>query len=273
MAVTRFQCDVLKLLARQRRQRGESYVAGGVALNLLLEAARRSRDIDLFHDTDAALGATWAADRELLRTHGCEVTVLREAPAFVEAMVRRGAEGTAMQWARDSAYRFFPLVEDERMGLTLHPFDLATNKVLALAGRVEARDWIDVMRCDQQLQPFGYLCWAACGKDPGYNPRSLLATASRRRFSQAEVNTLDFAGPPPEARELGARWHAMQAEASSLCGLLPPEQVGTCVVAKAGFGLFRGGEDELRPALAADEVAFHPGRIGGSWPTIASAAP
>lgn len=273
MAVTRFQCDVLKLLAQQRRQRGESYVAGGVALNLLLAAARRSRDIDLFHDTDAALSATWLADRDQLRSHGCDVTVLREAPSFVEALVRRGTERTAIQWARDSAYRFFPLVEDERMGLTLHPFDLATNKVLALAGRVEVRDWIDVIHCDLQLQPFGYLCWAACGKDPGYNPRSLLATAARRRFSQAEVDALDFEGPPPSAGELGERWHTMQAEATSLCGRLPPEQVGTCVVAKASLELFRGAEAELRAALAEDGVAFHPGRIGGSWPSVAAAAP
>ena len=50
----------------------------------------------------------------------------------------RGGERSVVQWARDSAYRFFPLVEDEQMGLALHPFDLATNKVLAMAGRVEA---------------------------------------------------------------------------------------------------------------------------------------
>ena len=28
----------------------------------------------------------------------------------------------------------FPLLEHEQLGLTLHPFDLATNKVLALVG-------------------------------------------------------------------------------------------------------------------------------------------
>ncbi len=33
MAVTPFQSDILKLLAGHRRALGESYVAGGVALN------------------------------------------------------------------------------------------------------------------------------------------------------------------------------------------------------------------------------------------------
>ena len=31
------------------------------------------------------------------------------------------------------------------MGLVLHPLDLATNKILAMAGRMEPRDWIDVL--------------------------------------------------------------------------------------------------------------------------------
>jgi len=39
--------------------------------------------------------------------------------------------------------------------LALHPFDLATNKVLALVGRLEVRDWVDVIECDRRLQPFG----------------------------------------------------------------------------------------------------------------------
>lgn len=38
--------------------------------------------------------------------------------------------------------------------------------------RLEVRDWIDVLRTDAKLQPFGYITWAACGKDPGYNPKS-----------------------------------------------------------------------------------------------------
>ena len=140
MALTPFQSEILKRLAQQRRERGESYVAGGLALNALLSAPRRSRDIDLFHDTEAALAATWTADRALLAANGYEVRTLREATSFVEAIVAKGVDRTAIQWARDSAFRFFPLVEDETMGLTLHPFDLATNKVLAMAGRLEVRD-------------------------------------------------------------------------------------------------------------------------------------
>ena len=52
----------------------------------------------------------------------------------------RDRESVLLQWVKDSAFRFFPLVEHADFGLTLHPFDLATNKVLALVGRLEVRD-------------------------------------------------------------------------------------------------------------------------------------
>ena len=51
MALTAFQRDVCRVLAGRRRAGGESYVAGGIALNVALAAHRLSRDLDLFHDT------------------------------------------------------------------------------------------------------------------------------------------------------------------------------------------------------------------------------
>ena len=269
MAITRLQRDILGLLAARRRQRGESYVAGGVALNVLLAAPRKSRDIDLFHDTEEALAVTWAADRDALATNRFTVNVLREFPSFVEAGVARGAERTVIQWARDSAYRFFPLVEDDLMGLALHPFDLATNKVLAMAGRLEARDWVDVLNCDERLQPFGYLVWAACGKDPGYNPKSLLAAVSRAHYSQDELDALEFEGLRPDARDLGQHWHVMLRAARDVVDALPARQIGKCVACRNGE-LCRSPSDELVEALRKDSVCFHEGCIGGAWPRFTS---
>ncbi len=91
-----------------------------------------SRDVDLFHDAEQALQSSWDADRQLLEKHSFLVRVLRERPFFVEAQINWGNDSVLMQWAQDSAYRFFPLVRHEELGLVLHPFDLATNKVLAL---------------------------------------------------------------------------------------------------------------------------------------------
>src|SRR5207248_5671045 len=90
----------------------------------------------------------------------------------------------------------------------LHPFDLATNKVLALVGRVEARDWIDILRCHSAVQPLGYLAWAATGKDPGLAPDAILQEAARSaRYSAAEIASLAFDGPAPDAAGLSHPWH------------------------------------------------------------------
>lgn len=267
MALTAFQRGICRLLAPSRRER-ESYVAGGTALNTLLEAPRRSRDVDLFHDTlDAVRGAV-DQDCALLREAGYALRFVRQAPTFAEVIVERDGEISLVQWGQDSAYRFFPLIEHEDLGLSLHPFDLATNKVLAMAGRLEARDWIDVITCHRDLQPLGYLVWAACGKDPGFGPVSLLREIARgSRYSQAELNMLDFDGSVPDAAALGREWHAILREAQAICEILPADETGTCVAIERG-DLCRLPPAELPAAVDAGRLLFRQGSIGGAWPAF-----
>ncbi len=54
----------------------------------------------------------------------------------------------------------------EETGFQLHPIDLAINKVLALVGRDEARDFLDVVVVDATVLSLGALVWAAAAKDP-----------------------------------------------------------------------------------------------------------
>lgn len=267
MALPEFQVNVLRTLAERRKAGGESYVAGGVALNQALGAARISRDIDLFHDTDGALAISWAQDRQSLQAAGYSVETIRENMAFVEALVGRNGETVLIQWARDSAYRFFPLMEDAILGLTLHPLDLATNKALALVGRLEPRDWVDMLECHERLQRLGYLLWAACGKDPGYTPDFLLGEAARQRYAQAELDSLHFGGDRPDAAALGHRWKTAVAEARELINALPPTQVGCCVLGLDGQ-LYSGESDDLQRDLPGGKILFHAGHIGGVWPMI-----
>jgi hypothetical protein len=268
MALTEFQRGVCRLLAENRIRSGESYVAGAAALNELVHAPRRSRDLDLFHDTEQALAASWRADRELLEARGFGLLIVRERPTFVEAEVRRDGDAVIVQWAHDSAYRFFPLVRHEELGLVLHPFDLATSKVLALVGRVEPRDFVDTLTCDRDVQPLGCLAWAACGKDPGWSPAAILEQASRSvRYTEAELSGLDFEGEPPRAVELSRRWHEALDAARETVALLPAREAGRAVMVKDG-GLFREGPARLREALAMDRLSFHEGSIGGAFPRV-----
>jgi hypothetical protein len=268
MALTEFQRAVCRLIAQNRVALGESYVAGGAALNTVIGAPRLSRDVDLFHDTDEALGASWEADRGLLASHGYSIDVVLERPTFVEAKVAKVGDSVLMQWMRDSAFRFFPLIWNDDLGLTLHPFDLATNKVLALVGRLEVRDWVDLIMCHERLQRLGYLAWGACGKDSGFSPKSILENARRSgHYSADEVSELSFEGPTPDAQQLARSWQAMLAEASEIVALLPADEAGRCVLDPSG-GLFSGSPDEAIRAIESGSLRFRAGSIRGVLPTI-----
>ncbi|RKX36287.1 MAG: hypothetical protein DRP64_18795 [Verrucomicrobia bacterium] len=268
MALTPFQEEVCRLIARNRVASGESYIAGGVALNVALDAPRLSRDIDIFHDSAEALQISWEQDRVLLEEQGLQVEVVRDAQAYVEAVIRSKDDQVLLQWVRDSAYRFFPLVEDECLGLTLHPFDLATNKVLALVGRLEIRDWIDVQESTRKIQPLGLLAWAACGKDPGFSPLAILNEAARSsHYSAEELDRLDFAGSPPDLAALSSRWKEMLKTAHQMIDLLPSEHAGQCLLEEDGK-LFSGDLEQLESLLGKGENHWHCGTLGGVLPEI-----
>ena len=258
MALTNFQKTVVRLIADNRRQSGDSYIAGGAALNLLIGAPRVSSDVDIFHDSEEAVHAAFTADRIALEANGLEVDIKREWVTFVEATISRDGQTTELQWALDSAFRFFPLIEHSDLGLSLHPFDLATNKVLALVGRALPRDWIDIMECDSRLQPLGFLAWAGSGKDPGLNPVFILDQAARSaRYTEPEISRLEFEGQSPSAAELSLRWKRILAEAREVVELLPGDEVGKCLDSAS-----------LKSAASAGTLRFHEGRLRGAFPEI-----
>ena len=268
MALTEFQRDLYRLLAAQRTPESGSYVAGGAALNEILHAPRLSRDVDLFHDTIEAVNATWQADKAVLQENGYVCDVLRESLGFIEAVASKNQNRVELQWLRDSAFRFFPLLPHPDLGLTLHPFDLATNKVLALVGRVEVRDWIDTLTCHQKVAPLGLLAWAACGKDEGWNPNLVLEEAARTaHYSRSEINELDWHDAPPDFIALKTQWRAALNDAPAFIETLPIDKLGQAVLDATG-AIFAGDVAQLKAALMNQNVHFHAGRIGGAWPQI-----
>lgn len=267
MALTRFQSDILKLLADNRCGNEGSYVAGGLALNHALAAPRLSRDIDIFHDSIEALHASWRLDKASLEAAGYALRPIRELRTFIEVEVSKDGATTEIQWGSDSSYRFFPLVEDSVAGYTLHPIDLAANKLAALVGRTEPRDWIDVITSIREIQPLVYLLSAACGKDPGFSPSSMLEYVARRRYTQPEIDAKIIPVGAYDAAELCRFWREEVERTRDALEGFPREKAGMCVLDKAGKP-YRGAAAELSAALAAGEVVFHEGRICGAWPQI-----
>src|SRR5207237_5802518 len=93
-----------------------------------------------------------------------------------------------IDWAADSAFRFFPIERDPNLGWRLHLFDIATNKALALSARTETRDYVDIVELHKTF-PLAAICWAAPGKDPGFTPVSLLKLM--KRFARVNPGELE----------------------------------------------------------------------------------
>lgn len=213
MPLTDFQRRLLALLAPTRAP--DSYLAGGAALHFAPNSARYSHDLDFFHDAAERVAEAFGQDRALLLADGYDVDVTLSQPGFIRAVVRRNGDATQIDWAQDSAWRFMPVVQDELGGFLLHEIDLAVNKVLALAGRDEVRDFVDILHVTDRILPLGALVWAAVAKDPGFTPLSLLEQLKRRgHYRPEDVARLDLA-IPFDLVEAKGRWLAALAGAET----------------------------------------------------------
>ena len=156
-----------------------------------------------------------------------------------------------------------PPVRDELGGFILHGVDLAVNKVLALAGRDEPRDFVDILFIHERVLPLGALCWAAAGKDPGFTPLSLLELLRRRgRHRPEEIARLDLT-VPVDLVAWKATWLAALDDAEAFVRSRPGDEVGC---------LYFDQELERFVAPVADRtlegqgVALHFGSPGGVLP-------
>ena len=259
MPLTDYQANLVRLLSANRTF--DSYLAGGAAILIEPNTTRFSHDLDYFHDSEARVAEAFAADHKLLESGGYSIDVDLNQPGYVRAVVRKGGDATKVEWARDSAWRFMPTVRDERVGFVLHPVDLAVNKVLALAGRDEPRDVLDVLHLHRRVLVLGALCWAACGKDPGYTPLSLLELLRRRgRVRPEDLARLDLA-MPIDLQELKQEWLEALDSVETFVASRPPEEIG-CLYYGASQRAF------VDPREAIDAVP-HFGRPGGVLPRIA----
>lgn len=258
--LTPYQEEVARLLSANRTF--DSYLAGGAAIHLEPQTTRYSNDLDYFHDSAERVAEAFTLDRACLSGAGHDVAIEMSLPGYVRATVTKGETSTKVEWAHDSAWRFMPTVRHDLAGYTLHPIDLAINKLLALAGRDEPRDYLDILDLHRCTLPIGALCWAAAGKDPGYTPFALLDILRRRGKYQPE----DFARlrltEPVNLPALKAYWAAALADADEFIRSRPPAEVG-CLYYSPRLSRF-----VVPGADGADDAVPHYGRPGGVLPRI-----
>jgi hypothetical protein len=220
--LSRLQSDILRLLAAYRDQ--ESYVAGSAYL--ARGGPRVSDDIDIFHDREERVARAAAADAALLQNSGLHVTWQRREPTFYQALVTRDDESTRLEWAVDSDFRFFPTQKDDEFGYVLHPIDLATNKVMAAAGRREPRDIVDLITVHDSILPLGAVIWAAVEKAPGLTPEGLINEIRRNgRYTSADFQRI-ASEPPVDAGAVMLRLRAILDEAEAFVTRMPTDKIG-----------------------------------------------
>lgn len=264
MPLTPFQGDVARLVSRNRSL--DSYLAGGAALHFEANSQRFSNDLDYFQDSVERVAAAFAADQELLLAQGYDVRVDLRQPGYIRAVVSLDPHSTKVEWAHDSAWRFLPAAPHAELGFVLQPIDLAINKLLALVGRDEPRDFLDVMHVHDTVLPLGAMCWAAAGKDPGFTPASLLSLLRRRgRYQPEEFNRLHLTAPI-DLVELKTCWLDALEAAEEFVASRPPEELG-CLYHSTALNRFVA-PSAGRPDHADESIVPHFGRPGGVVPRL-----
>jgi hypothetical protein len=255
MPLSKTQTEILRLLATHRDP--ESYVAGASALNR--DAPRYSSDIDVYHSREERAALAAAIDAQTLEAAGYTVKWVRREPAIYTAAVTGPNGSTHLEWVVDSEFRFFPVIPDATFGYVLHPVDLATNKVMAAAGRRELRDIVDVVTIHETILPLGAVVWAAVEKSPGYTPEGLIAEIRRNsNYPAAEWRAL-VSADPIDPNSVMTKLRAALENAEMFVWRMPTDKIGLLFL-QAGR-VVQPDPDRL------DSYQTHDGRFRGHWPS------
>jgi hypothetical protein len=141
-------------------------LAGGGALIVRGEVDRGTRDLDFFGLTIESVDRLAPAVERALTRAGMEIVTLQSNRGFVRLVASQGDERCEIDLAADA--RLFDIDTDPNIP-TLTGEELAVDKVLAIFGRAEARDFIDLAAVEPKYD-FERLCELAAEKDRGFSP-------------------------------------------------------------------------------------------------------
>jgi hypothetical protein len=193
------QLRVLRLI-RDRLPEAEGFVlAGGAALIVHGIVDRPTEDLDLFTTEPRDVPLAVHGLLRLVAEEGLTGTVIRSGTSFTRLVISDDDSGaqTLVDLAWDARLHE---PEDSSAGPVLTVHELAADKALALFGRAEARDLVDVRALVDRLGGEAIL-QAAAEKDPGFDRyvfAQMLALADNRPDA-------DFPLDPDELAEL-RRW-------------------------------------------------------------------
>jgi len=179
-------------------------LAGGAALVLRGDVKRRTEDLDFF--APAAEDVRLAADalRLALEGEGMHTQVVRSGPAFARLVVTAEV-GQSVLVDLGYDHRMRP-AEQRDIGPVLALEELAADKLLALFGRAEARDFVDVHALARRFSADALLGLAQ-EKDAGFDGyvlATMLDSLDRHRRDEFEVDDDEYERLRTFYRELRA---------------------------------------------------------------------
>lgn len=140
--LTPFQKRILKAFTEIEESKA-FYLAGGTALSVFYLAHRHSEDFDLFTGDEPLIAIVARKFKSRLQAEGIVVEEIRSFSSFWDAVASERDERFKIQLAYDSPFTLQPPIESDNLRVQSFE-DIAAGKLLALFGRAEERDFIDV---------------------------------------------------------------------------------------------------------------------------------
>lgn len=168
--ITNLQKKIL-LLFSKLPDKEAFYLTGGTALSAFFLKHRRSNDLDFFTHVEELILPFGQKLEESLKKEGLKVERLRGFRSFMELSVSSENDSTVIHFALDSPFRFEqPSDLKEIPGIKIdNLIDIATNKLLALFGRAELKDFLDVYFLIKERYAKDELIEKSAQKDPGFD--------------------------------------------------------------------------------------------------------
>ncbi len=191
------------------------FLTGGAALVVALEIPRTTKDLDLFTASPEAFEGGDSLVHSVANSIQAETVALRTAPLFRRYRISRGSEATLVDLVSEPVAPVNP-AKLRKNGLIMDPpEEILVNKICAIVGRGEGRDFVDAYFLSQLGLDIEKALVDANLKDGGVDASSLLYVLSDTHWGKFRVPGVD-----PELVAATGRFFANWSEKLG-CGLFP----------------------------------------------------
>lgn len=129
------------------------YLTGGTALSAFHLGHRYSEDLDFFTPDPTAIERVPPLLQQIAQALDSEITFTRRLDSFLDGfLLSASGERVEMDFAQESPFRLEPTQLDKEFGIQVDSVvDISANKLSALFGRAESKDFVDVYFICQEV--------------------------------------------------------------------------------------------------------------------------